>query len=197
MIRMQGPLPRKLTVACSGGVDSMSIVDFLSRSHDVTVAYFDHGTDHGREALNFLLDKFGSSLIRGSITRAKEPSESWEEFWRNERYEFLHSIDEPVVTGHHLDDCVETWVMSCMHGTGKWIPYRNKNVIRPFRLTKKSVFREWSLSKKVPYIEDQSNSDINYTRNYIRHEMMPHVLKVNPGIHKTIAKKMENDYDRE
>jgi tRNA(Ile)-lysidine synthase len=47
----------------------------------------------------------------------------------------------------------------------------------------------------VPWIEDDSNADTCYARNYIRHEMMPHVLKINPGIHKTIAKKVTDDYE--
>ena len=47
--------------------------------------------------------------------------------------------------------------------------------------------------KNVPWIEDESNLDTAYTRNYIRNEMMTNVLKVNPGIHKTIAKKVTED----
>ena len=43
----------------------------------------------------------------------------------------------------------------------------------------------------VPFIEDPSNTDISYMRNYIRHEMMPKVLKVNPGIKKTVRKLMD------
>jgi len=47
--------------------------------------------------------------------------------------------------------------------------------------------------KNIPWIEDDTNTDTCYTRNYIRHEMLPHVLNVNPGIHKTIAKKVRED----
>jgi len=99
-----------------------------------------------------------------------------------------------VVTCHHLDDCVETWVWSSMHGTGKIIPYRRNGVIRPFRTTRKRQLELWAAMHNVPYLEDDSNADVCYTRNYIRHEMMPHVLRVNPGIHKTIAKKVRDDY---
>jgi tRNA(Ile)-lysidine synthase len=80
-----------------------------------------------------------------------------------------------------------------MHGTGKWIPYRNRNVIRPFRLNRKRDFEMWCALQNVPWIEDDSNEDIHYARNFIRHEMMPSVLKVNPGIHKTIRKKIVTD----
>jgi tRNA(Ile)-lysidine synthase len=80
-----------------------------------------------------------------------------------------------------------------MHGQGKIIPYRHHNVIRPFRLTRKRDLEMWANLNSVEYLEDDSNKDTCYTRNYIRHEMMPHVLRVNPGIHKVIAKKVKDD----
>ena len=198
MIKLQGKLPRHLFLACSGGIDSMAALDFLRRNHSVTVAYFDHGTEHSKLAFNFLTEytaQQGLPLMHSKISRSKRKRDSWEEYWREQRYEFLHKLRGPVVTAHHLDDCVETWVMSSMHGTGKWIPYRNDNVIRPFRLNKKREMQLWGNLKGVPYLEDDSNVDTCYTRNYIRHEMMPHVLRVNPGIHKTIKKKVLNDVE--
>ena len=196
MIKLQGKLPREVYVACSGGVDSMAALDFLSNNHDVTILFFDHDTPTSREALHFVsvqAKKYDAGFLYGTISRKKRDDESMEEYWRNERYKFFHSINGTVVTGHHLDDCVETWVWSSMHGTGKIIPYRNRNVIRPFRGTRKRDFELWADLKNVPHVEDDSNADTCYTRNYIRHEMMPNVLRVNPGIHKVIAKKVKED----
>ena len=197
MIKLQGKLDREVYVACSGGVDSMAVVDFLKNNHNVAVVYFDHGTAHSFYARKFVAQYCSDNdlpMMMGTIGYAqKAPRESQEEFWRKERYKFLHSINAQVITAHHLDDCVETWVWSSMHGTGKIIPYANKNVIRPFRGTRKRDFQMWCDLKNVPHIEDDSNEDTCYTRNYIRHEMMPHVLRVNPGIHKTIAKKVRDD----
>jgi len=48
MLRILGKLPRELVVAVSGGPDSMAILDFLSNNHDVTAAYFNHGTPLGK-----------------------------------------------------------------------------------------------------------------------------------------------------
>ena len=45
-------------------------------------------------------------------------------------------------------------------------------------------------SNDIPFIEDESNADTRYMRNYIRHEMLDHVLKVNPGIHKMVRKRL-------
>jgi len=200
MIKLQGKLPRRLYIACSGGVDSMAIVDFLSRKHDVFVLYFNHGTEHGHRAMQFV-EKYCNEKDIPWLTnipddnREKTPRESQEEYWRNIRYDWLERCTErDVITGHHLDDCVETWVWSSMHGTGKIIPYsRNNRIFRPFRLNRKRDLELWANLNNVPYLEDDSNTDTCYTRNYIRHDMMSNVLKVNPGIHKTIAKKVRED----
>ena len=196
MIKVQGKLPRQLYVACSGGVDSMAALDFLSNNHDVTIVFFDHDTPTSREALQFVSEqtkKYTTGFLYGTIRRLKHKDESQEEYWRQQRYEFFHTINGTVVTGHHLDDCVETWVWSSMHGTGKIIPYANKNVVRPFRLNRKRELELWANLKGIGHKEDDTNKDTCYTRNYIRHEMMPHVLRVNPGIHKVIAKKVKED----
>ena len=200
MIKLQGKLPREVYVACSGGVDSMAVVDFLRNNHDVTVAFFNHGTKTSQIAGKFVASYCTENNLpmvygvpeNGShhVIKGRSP----EDYWREQRYKFLHDINGPVITAHHLDDCVETWVWSSMHGTGKVVPYRNKNVIRPFRMTRKRDFQLWADLKNVPHVEDDSNTDTCYTRNYIRHEMMPHILRVNPGIHKTIMKKVRDEH---
>lgn len=197
MIKIQGKLGRQVYVACSGGVDSMAIVDFLKRNHVVNVLFFDHGTETSREAKVFLESTFNDdpkvNLQFGSINRDKYKRESQEEYWRNQRYEWFHSFDIPVITCHHLDDCAETWIWSSLHGNGKIIPYQNCNVIRPFRLNRKSEFVAWCERKNVKWVEDKSNHDTKYMRNFIRHEMMEKVLFVNPGLHKVIYRKIETD----
>jgi tRNA(Ile)-lysidine synthase len=174
MIKIQGKLPRKLYLACSGGVDSMVALDFLRRNHQVTVLHFNHGTEHGRKAEDWLTGYCMVNeipMIRGDIGYDTiPPGNNREAWWREKRYRFFEGYPgHPVVTAHHLDDCVETWIFT------------------------KRDFELWAAMHKVPYIQDDSNEDIHYTRNYIRHKMMENVLAVNPGIHKTIAKKVRED----
>lgn len=195
MIKIQGHIPRKVYIACSGGVDSMAITDFLKNNHDVTLLYYNHGTNHGNKSLVFLreyADYNGLELIYDTINDPSIPKgESAENYWRQHRYNFLYNFDDaPVITCHHLDDCVETWIWSSLNGQGKIIPYRNRNIIRPFMLNTKSVFMDWCKRKNVSWIQDESNYDMNYTRNYIR-SMMHVFYSVNPGINTVIKKKVQ------
>tara|TARA_R100001443_G_scaffold97326_1_gene104204 strand:- start:342 stop:602 length:261 start_codon:yes stop_codon:yes gene_type:complete len=81
--------------------------------------------------------------------------------------------------------------MSSLHGTAKLIPYqRGEKIFRPFLLTEKSKIRDYALRHKLDWIEDPSNENVTHKRNYVRHVMMPHVLKINPGIKKVVRKKL-------
>jgi tRNA(Ile)-lysidine synthase len=193
MIKITVPLPKSITIACSGGVDSMAIVDFLSRKHDVTIAHFNHGTKHGEKAHQFVANYCTENnipMIYGTLRWEKGTKESQEEYWRRERYDFLKDLG-PVITCHHLDDCVETYIWSSLHGTPKVIPLVRNNVLRPFLTTRKQDLVYWCESHNVPWIEDESNKNSRYTRNYIRNELMPHALRVNPGIHTLVKKIVE------
>lgn len=200
MIQIQGKLDREVYVACSGGVDSMAVVDFLMKNHRVNLLFFHHGTETSKEAFEFLNSRYepsiaygGLKLEVGGLYRSKFKTESWEEYWRTQRYEWFHSFDVPIITCHHLDDCVETWIFTSLNGEGRIIPYSNGNVIRPFRANRKSEFTTWCRNKNVPWVEDSSNEDVKYMRNFIRHEIVPKALVVNPGLHKVIRKKVLED----
>lgn len=199
MLHFIGKLPRQCRVACSGGVDSMAVLSFLKMGKGaVGAAYFNHGTEHSERAEKFVKEYCEQANVHlriGRVTRKKFAHESWEEYWRNERYGFLHSIDGPVVTAHNLNDCMETWIFSALHGEPKLIPYARQNVIRPFMITTKDEFKAWCERKKVPWLDDPSNDDVHYSRNRIRHNIMPEALKINPGLAKVIKKKLVDGCD--
>jgi tRNA(Ile)-lysidine synthase len=194
MLKLLFPLPKQLTIALSGGVDSVAITDFLTKNHEVTCAFYHHGTENSQRAFEFVA-KFCTErdlpLLVGMLHKSKPKELSQEEFWRNERYKFFEPLG-PVVTGHHLDDCTETYLWSCMHGTPKVIPKTRDNVLRPFLTTRKSEFVNWCERKNINWCEDLSNTDVQYTRNYIRHLMMPNALRVNPGLHTVVKRLIEN-----
>jgi tRNA(Ile)-lysidine synthase len=200
MIHITNKLPRNVGVAVSGGIDSVVALDFLSRNHNVTVFHVDHSEGNSVESYDFVKDlsaKYNCPFVSYKITKEQTKGCSREEFWRNERYAFFHSYAAPIVTAHTLDDSVETWIWSSLHGKSRVIPYNNRNVIRPFRTTKKSDFKSWAAKKQLTWIEDESNKDMSLTRNYIRHQLMPHALAVNPGLHKVVLKKILKEQNGE
>lgn len=194
MIHIQGIIPRTVFVGFSGGVDSVAAVDFLSKNHSVILVHVNHGNDIAEDEQAFA-DEFSCKrglpilYFKGAAQKAK--SHSWEEHWRIERYKAFRQVNGTVVTCHHLDDCVETWLWNMCNGRDQTIAYKNRNVIRPFRTTRKNEFVDWCRNKDLKWFEDASNSDPNFAvRNYIRHVLLPNAQKVNPGIHSTIRKKL-------
>lgn len=195
MIKLLGKLPQNPIIALSGGVDSMAVADFVSRSRNIEAAFFHHGTDTSDNALEFLSEycRLRQWILHvGHITKDKPSDLSPEEHWRNERYAWLDSLDRITLTGHNLDDCVETYIWSSMHGTAKLIPYKRNNIIRPFLTTKKEDLVAWAYQNSVAWIEDDTNADTKYMRNYIRHEIVPRALVVNPGLYKVVSKKINS-----
>lgn len=195
MIRIIGKIPKRVTIACSGGIDGMAVTHFLRNGNrDIDLVYFNHDTFHSKNAQDFVEDYANKNNLDLKIGRVKglKGKRSMEEFWRDERYSFFESINtEFLITCHHLDDVVETWIMSSFHGLSKLIPYkRGQNIYRPFLLTSKKTIRDYATKKQVQWVEDPSNSRTEYIRNHVRHNIMPLALKVNPGIRKTIFKKL-------
>jgi tRNA(Ile)-lysidine synthase len=193
MIKLLFPLPKSITVALSGGVDSVSVADFLSNKHDVTCAFYHHGTENSEQAYKFVshfCTERRLPLFVGFLRKDKPKHKSYEEFWRDERYSFLSNLGT-VITAHNLDDCVETYIWSSLHGNPKVPNLIRGNIVRPFLTTPKSEFINWCKRKELAWCEDLSNQDVNYTRNYIRKNLMPHALRVNPGLYKTVKKIVE------
>ena len=193
VIKVQGKIPRDIGVAVSGGVDSMAVVDFLRRNHNVTVYNFDHGTPFGEEVTDYIIrycKEHNLPFKTGLLTKKRPRYASKEEHWRNERYKWLTAQDQTIVLAHHLDDCVESWVFNMCNGKDYTIPYRHANCIRPFRLTRKRELYNWAVIHDVKWASDPSNSDTTFKRNYIRNAVLPTVMNVNPGLSKVIAKRI-------
>jgi len=194
MIKLLERIPRHVTVGFSGGIDSVAAVDFLSKNHVITCAFFHHRTENSTKAHKFVsafCEDRGLPLVVGILNKDKPKSKSMEEHWRDERYKFFNNF-QTVVTAHHLDDCIETYLFSALHGTPKLIPYERGNVIRPFLTTSKSDFFDWCVRKNLSFCHDTSNDDDKYMRNYVRKHIVPHAYKVNPGIDKVIKKMIQD-----
>jgi tRNA(Ile)-lysidine synthase len=200
-IHLLGNVPKKIGIAVSGGPDSMAALDFFIRGKKDVIAYhFNHGTEHGKDAEIFVRNYCQENkvnLVVGNIDnfREKEKRESPEEYWRNARYNFLDKYNEtPMVMCQQLDDQVENWIFTSLRGNPKLIPYQRDHYIRPLLLTTKSTLIYWCERKGVPFITDPSNFSDDYSRSFIRCNIVPEALKVNPGLYTVIKKKVESEY---
>lgn len=172
----------------------MVATDFLINGRkQIELAFFHHATPTSIAAEAFVqafAEKRRLKLTVGRIREVDPPQGfSPEEHWRNERYTFLSQFDAPVIAAHHLDDAVETWIFTSLHGHSKLIPYRRGNVVRPFLLTPKLEMLSWAKKRDLEWLEDESNTDLSYMRNLVRHKIVPEALRVNPGLRKVIMKK--------
>lgn len=192
-----------LKLAFSGGVDSLSAAHFFRRRKDLTLYHFNHGCEYSDQIAEECIEKAKElelPIVIGRLRGKKKNAQSLEDFWRRARYRFLYeAFGSDVITAHHLDDALETWVWSSLHGDGKIIdPLQTihtpinvtpQKLHRPFLLTPKRELVEYAERHGLVPVADPYNNEMGLTRNYIRANMMEHVLVVNPGIEKVIRKK--------
>jgi len=194
VINLACKIPRQVALACSGGRDSMSALEFLVRGRrEVTVAHYNHGTDHGHEAENFVRDfcaDRGLSCVVGAFSNGEKPTEL---AWRQARYAFLSTLGMPVITAHHLGDAVEWWIFSALRGNPNLTPIIRNDipVLRPFLLTHPNDLHNHFGG--YPHIEDPTNSTDEHARNIIRNDLVPTALRVNPGLFTTVKNLYERD----
>jgi tRNA(Ile)-lysidine synthetase-like protein len=181
---MEQVTPGKYIVAVSGGVDSMVLLDMLRRQSDLEliVAHVDHGVRVDSHDDAVLVQKYavthGLSFMETRLNLGAHPSEAAA---RAKRYEFLRQCCKDVhaqgiVLAHHQDDLVETALLAIMRGTG-WrglAPFTNSTrLLRPLLHATKDELIGYARKHTVPWREDSTNTDESYTRNYIRHTLVP------------------------
>lgn len=200
MFHLTCKIPKKINLAFSGGIDSLSAAIFLKNGRrDVTLLHFNHGNSYSNDMemqCREVARKLDMPIQVGTLINEMPKGMSKEDYWRRERYSFLRSFDEQFITCHHLTDAVETWVWSSLHGDGKLIPIKDELVLRPFLMTTKEQLANFYYNNDKLTINDivldPSNNDTSYMRNYMRKYIMPHITNVNPGINTVIRKKYLN-----
>jgi tRNA(Ile)-lysidine synthase len=182
-----------VVLAVSGGLDSMVLLTAASRllphaRRNILVATFDHGTGKaaGRAAALVARQAFRSGFLcvagRASTIGTKE------EEWRRGRWAFLQQVaakrDSCVVTAHNLDDQIETVFMRILRDAGpRGLAglYAESEIIRPFLSISRATLAEYAERQRVPFVQDSSNSDRKHLRNRIRLDILPSIVKRNPG----------------
>ncbi len=190
----------------SGGADSMLLVSYLLAVKDdyslnIIVANVEHGI-RGEESISdsaFVRDFCKKNNVRfeqlsiKALEQAKEQGLSVEEYSRNARYDFFRSFNaDKIATAHSLSDNVETVLFRLSRGTSIkgccGIPAVRGNVIRPLIDCTSTEIRDYCREKNIDYVVDSTNSDNEYSRNYIRNEIIPSFKKLNPSFEQTVGR---------
>jgi tRNA(Ile)-lysidine synthase len=180
-------------LAISGGGDSRYLLDLLQRSgEEVILAHVHHGT-RGRESdkdQKFVEKIAGENRIPLVTARMPDRSGSTEGFEnraRRFRRRFLMELKErsrsgDILTGHTADDQVETILMRMVEGAGigglKGIPRRTaEGFYRPILHVWREDIDKYLKEKKIPFRTDRTNRDTRFERNWIRHVLIPLLVK--------------------
>lgn len=171
----------------------MATLHFLKRKHSVTVLHYVHDSEYAAEEHEFvrkLCELWQLPLIVGYQAKSSVVG-SREQYWRNGRYEFFKQFDAPVIIGTTLDDAVEWYIFTCLRGQGHYMNYQNGNVCKPFLTTRKQELIDYALANNLEWIEDPSNTDIDFARrNRIRANLIPEICDIEPGIYGIVKKRI-------
>ncbi len=137
---------------------------------------------------------------RVAQARAAGTPETIEEAARNVRYEFFTTLldsghADAVLTAHTLDDQSETVLMKLLRGA--WteglsaihpiLTQPKGRILRPFLNTRRAEIEAYLKSIHQPWREDSTNTDTTFTRNKVRHELLPQLRTYNPNLDQTLA----------
>ena len=210
-------LNNSLLVALSGGADSVSLLCLLLESPEVKRLVAAHCNFHlrGEESdrdENFvrrLCEEKGVELrVKhfDTVSEARKTGESIEMAARRLRYEWFDELLEKerldyVCTAHHRDDQIETMLLNLVRGTGLkglrgMLPVQGR-VLRPLLDMSREEIHAYLEKIGQPYVEDSTNADTNFQRNFVRHEVLPMLKKLNPQAEKHISEAMAHLRDVE
>ena len=192
-----------LLVAVSGGMDSVSLLYSLlplagHYDWNLVVVHLNHGlrksADKDAEFVKDLANSLGLEFVGSKVNvrrLAASKKMTIEEAGRVARYSFFNKMvkkytAEVVVMAHTSDDQIETIVMNWLRGSFvrglSGMKELDGNIWRPFLDINKDDIKSFIKQFKIAYREDESNRSLNYTRNKIRHLILPMLLKHNPGL---------------
>jgi len=212
-------------IMCSSGVDSIAATHYLlsnlvldkemiANHNSFCVFHYNHNLREQNQEMAKMFSTFMGDLfpIYWSILENRQKDlPATEATLREDRLKsvsarFHRSI---IVTAHHLDDCVESYLLNCLRGHTDYQPipffteYRNNpsvnanmNVIaHPFLFTKKQDFIDYAVKYDLMkyVVEDNSNRVVKGSRrNFIRNEIIPLLKREKMGLDTIVKKKMQH-----
>lgn len=195
-----------IAISCSGGSDSMALLHFAQNNfNNISVINFEHGIrgDSSISDSEFVREYCKKNNIKCEVVKldtllvAKQLGLTVEESARKLRYDYYKSQIEQnkvkyILLAHHKLDQVETVLMRIFRGTGidglEGIKVVNNGIVRPLLNVSKEEILEYIKANNITYVEDETNSDTLYTRNFIRHKVLPLIKEKYPKVEDSICR---------
>lgn len=201
---------KRLLLACSGGMDSV-VLGHLARASglDLVLAHCNFGlrgseSDGDEDFVRNLAGEWGIPfLAKGfdTVAHADQKRISIQMAARELRYGWFDQVLEEqaldfVLTAHHGDDDLETFLINLSRGTGieglMGIPMVNGRVVRPLLIFSTEELRLHAVREKLLWREDSSNLDHKYLRNQIRHTVVPKLRELHPAFLQNFRRTQSN-----
>ncbi len=203
----------KVLVGLSGGADSISLLLALKMlGYEVYACHVNHqlrGEESERDQ-RFCEDICNRENIRLFVekidvnTFCRENKVGTEEGARLLRYQALqkNAGGMKIATAHNINDCLETTLINLTRGTALRglcsIPPVRDNIVRPLIECTRQEIEDFLAENGQKYVTDSTNLKTDYTRNKMRHIVVPEMLKVNPNLYKSYGRTISilSDEDR-
>lgn len=201
---------KKLLIAISGGLDSVVLYQLLATlNFDISLAHCNFNlrgkeSDLDEEFVYNLSQKSSNQIfikLFDTKNYSKKNKLSTQIAARELRYTWFQELAEKhnfdyILTAHHADDNLETFLINLTRGTGlegfTGIPKINGNIARPLLAFSREEILKYAKENNIEWREDASNASTKYTRNKIRHQVIPVLKEINPSLLSSFEKTMEN-----
>ncbi|MBP3940985.1 MAG: tRNA lysidine(34) synthetase TilS [Christensenellaceae bacterium] len=199
----------RIGIAASGGVDSMVLMNVLYRltgGKNLYCLHFEHGI-RGWESvrdMEFVRENakaLGIPFICARMDipeRVMQTGENLEAAARRYRYAFFANISKKynlqyVATAHHADDVVETFLLNLLRGSGMaglsaMRIRREPNIIRPLINISREEIEQYAAENEISFVTDSTNDNLDYTRNFLRKEVVPKLKELNPNLTEAVRR---------
>ena len=206
-----------IIVAYSGGVDSQVLLAALSKlkqqeklSQNVKVCHVNHGLSANapswQDFATEQCQQFSLPLTIHQLALKKLPQQSLEAIARDARYQCLiESSAEPafIVTGHHLNDQAETFLLALKRGAGlkglsamsAQTQLAQHTLVRPLLDISREDIVTYAEQHELAWIEDESNQDQAFDRNFLRHTIIPELTARWPSFNNTLSRSVSHCQD--
>lgn len=187
-----------LLLAVSGGVDSVVLCELCHRAgYSFSIAHCNfqlRGEESVRDE-NFVRSLAQRYNVRVHVIHfetekyASEHKLSIQVAARNLRYQWFRELlsqfqIQKLLTAHHANDNIETILMNFFKGTGitglRGMLPKQGDIVRPLLFATKETIKQFAEENKLTWVEDISNAQDKYTRNFIRHQLMPVITEMYP-----------------